>query len=250
MLLMPAIDLRGGHCVRLRQGDFSAETRYAQSPMQLLQRYRAFGAPWLHLVDLDGARAGARASTSVNRVLIAALVAETGIALQVGGGVRTRATAAELLALGVARVVIGSAAVEEPDEVSRWLDQFGPERICLALDVRLDAAGIPMLRTRGWQAIGQCSLWQCVERYLNAGLVHVLCTDIERDGVRGGPNVPLYQAALQRHPALRWQASGGITSVADLHALAATGVAAAISGTALLEDRLPIGELQPFLRAA
>jgi phosphoribosylformimino-5-aminoimidazole carboxamide ribotide isomerase len=232
--------------VRLRQGDFSAETRYPQSPLQLLQRYRELGAPWLHLVDLEGARDGARA----NHALIAALANEPDIALQVGGGVRTRAAAAELLALGVARVVIGSAAVEEPDEVSRWFHEFGPERICLALDVRHDASGTPMLRTRGWQASGHCSLWECVERYRGAGLVHVLCTDIERDGLRGGPNVLLYQGAVQRHPRLRWQASGGIASIADLHALAATGAAAAISGTALLEDRLPSGELQPFLRAA
>ena len=246
MLLIPAIDLRGGHCVRLRQGDFSAETRYPNSPLQLLQRYRDLGAPWLHLVDLDGARDGARA----NHALIAALAAEPGIALQVGGGVRTRAVAADLLALGVARVVIGSAAVEEPDEVSRWFNEFGPGQICLALDVRHDAAGAPMLRTRGWQVSGQCSLWECVERYLDAGLVHVLCTDIERDGLRGGPNLPLYHGAVQRHPQLRWQASGGIASVTDLHALAAAGAAAAISGTALLEGQLPSGELQPFLRAA
>jgi phosphoribosylformimino-5-aminoimidazole carboxamide ribotide isomerase len=246
MLLIPAIDLRGGHCVRLRQGDFSAETRYPHSPLQLLQRYRDLGAPWLHLVDLAGARVGARA----NHAVIAALAAEPGIALQVGGGVRTRSTAAELLALGVARVVIGSAAVEQPEEVGNWFGEFGPERICLALDVRHDAAGVPMLRTRGWQAGGRCSLWECVERYLDAGLVHVLCTDIERDGVGGGPNVLLYQRAAQRHPRLRWQASGGIASVADLHALAAAGAAAAISGTALLEGRLPSEELQPFLRAA
>jgi phosphoribosylformimino-5-aminoimidazole carboxamide ribotide isomerase len=246
MLLIPAIDLRSGHCVRLRQGDFSAEVRYPHSPLQLLRRYRELGAPWLHLVDLDGARDGARA----NQALIAALAAEPGIALQVGGGVRTRAAAAELLAQGAARVVIGSAAVEQPEEVSRWFDEFGPERICLALDVRHDAGRTPMLRTRGWQASGHCSLWDCIERYRDAGLVHVLCTDIERDGLRGGPNLALYQAASQRHPRLRWQASGGVSSIDDLRALAATGAAAAISGTALLEDQLPIGELQPFLRAA
>jgi len=246
MLLIPAIDLRGGQCVRLRQGDFSAETRYPQSPLQLLQRYRELGAPWLHLVDLDGARAGVRA----NHALIAALAAEPGIALQVGGGVRTRAAVADLLALGVARVVIGSAAIETPAEVCSWFSEFGPERICLALDVCHDAAGTPMLRTRGWQASGHCSLWDCLERYLDVGLVHVLCTDIVRDGVRGGPNVLLYQGAVQRHPRVRWQASGGVASVADLHALAAAGAAAAISGTALLEGRLPSEELQPFLRAA
>ena len=246
MLLMPAIDLRGGLCVRLRQGDFSAETRYPHNPVQLLQRYRTLGAPWLHLVDLDGARDGVRA----NQATIARLAAESGIALQVGGGVRTRQSVAELLALGVARVVVGSAAVETPDEVALWFDEFGTERICLAFDIRHDAGGTPMLRTRGWQRDGDCSLWAGVERYAGAGLRHVLCTDIERDGALSGPHVELYRSAAHRYPDLLWQASGGIAGIGDLHALAAAGAAAAISGTALLEDRLPLEELQPFLRAA
>jgi phosphoribosylformimino-5-aminoimidazole carboxamide ribotide isomerase len=246
MLLMPAIDLRGGMCVRLRQGDFAAETRYPHEPLQLLQRYRTLGAPWLHIVDLDGARDGVQS----NRATIARLAAESGIALQVGGGVRTRQVVAELLALGVARVVIGSAAVETPAEVARWFDEFGAERICLAFDVRHDASGSPMLRTRGWQRDGACSLWDGVERHLASGLCHVLCTDIERDGARGGPHVELYRSAAHRYPDLLWQASGGITGIDDLHALAAAGAAAAISGTALLEDRLRFEDLQPFLRAA
>ncbi|MBS0389451.1 MAG: 1-(5-phosphoribosyl)-5-((5-phosphoribosylamino)methylideneamino)imidazole-4-carboxamide isomerase, partial [Proteobacteria bacterium] len=147
MLLLPAIDLRDGQCVRLRQGDFAAETRYPDDPLQLLRRYRGLGARWLHVVDLDGARDGERA----NHATIARLAAESGIALQVGGGIRTRQAAADLLALGVARVVIGSAAVESPDKVAGWLADFGADRVCLAFDVRADAQGIPMLRTRGWQ---------------------------------------------------------------------------------------------------
>jgi phosphoribosylformimino-5-aminoimidazole carboxamide ribotide isomerase len=246
MLLLPAIDLRGGLCVRLRQGDFAAETRYAHDPLQLLQRYRRLGAPWLHVVDLDGARDGVPA----NRATIARLAAESGIALQVGGGVRTREILAELLTLGVQRVVVGSAAVEAPDEVAAWFDEFGAERICLAFDVRHDARGTPMLRTRGWQRDGECSLWEAVERYAGAGLRHVLCTDIERDGALSGPHLELYRLAAHRYPDLLWQASGGIAGIDDLHALAATGAAAAVSGTALLEDRLPVEDLQPFLRAA
>lgn len=246
MLLMPAIDLRGGLCVRLRQGDFNAETRYPHEPLQLLQRYRTLGAPWLHIVDLDGARDGVQS----NRATIARLAAQSGIALQVGGGVRTRQVVAELLALGVARVVVGSAAVETPVEVASWLDEFGAERICLAFDVRHDSSGTPMLRTRGWRHDGECSLWEGVARHTGAGLRHVLCTDIERDGARGGPNLHLYREAAQRFPTIGWQASGGIASVNDLHALAAAGAAAAVSGTALLEDRLAVEDLQPFLRAA
>ena len=246
MLLMPSIDLRGGHCVRLRQGDYAAETRYPQEPLELLQRYRDLGAPWLHVVDLDGARDG----EAGNRAVLAALAREPGMALQAGGGVRSRATVRELLQLGVARVVIGSAAVETANEVAAWLGEFGPERICLAFDVRHDDRGIPLLRTRGWQHATPWSLWDGVGRFLATGLRHVLCTDIERDGALAGPNTGLYREAVTRYPQLYWQASGGIAVIGDLHALASTGAAAAVSGTALLEDRLPFEDLQPFLRAA
>lgn len=246
MLLIPSIDLRGGHCVRLRRGDFDAETRYAQDPVQLLRQYRDWGAPWLHVVDLDGARDGRPA----NRDTIARLAAESGVALQVGGGLRSRDAIAALLALGVARVVVGSAAVEASDEVARWLDEFGPERIALALDVRHDAAGIPVLRTRGWRQDAGHSLFDVLDRYAGTGLRHVLCTDVERDGALGGANVDLYRLGVQRYPAVHWQASGGIAEIEDLRALAATGAKAAVCGTALLEGRLPPKDLQPFLRAA
>jgi phosphoribosylformimino-5-aminoimidazole carboxamide ribotide isomerase len=246
MLLIPSIDLLGGHCVRLLKGEFGAETRYTLEPHEWLERCRALGAPWLHIVDLDGARDGVLA----NRATIAALATQHGIALQVGGGVRTRATALELLQLGVARVIVGSAAVETPDEVMAWLAELGAEHIALAFDVRLDAQGTPLVRTRGWREATGLSLWQGVERFSSSGLRHALCTDIDRDGALSGPNIALYREAAARFPAIHWQASGGVASIADLHALAATGVAAAVSGKALLEERLPLEGLQPFLRVA
>ena len=246
MLLMPSIDLRDGHCVRLLKGDFGAETRYQFEPHELLQRYRALGAPWLHIVDLDGARDGLLA----NRSTIAALATQHGIALQVGGGVRSSDVAADLLRVGAARIVVGSAAVEAHASVLEWFGHFGAERLCLAFDIRHDAQGTPLLRTHGWQQATPLSLWDGVDRFLAAGLRHVLCTDIDRDGALAGPNVALYREAVARYPGIQWQASGGVSSIADLHALATTGVAAAISGRALLEERLPAEELQPFLRAA
>jgi len=246
MLLIPSIDLLDGRCVRLLKGEFGTETRYAMEPLELLQRYRALGAPWLHIVDLDGARAGRLANWSV----IAGLAAESGVALQIGGGVRTRAAAVELFRLGVHRLVVGSAAAESPDEVAGWLAEFGPERIALAFDVRLDALGVPLIRIRGWRQATALSLWHGVDRFIAAGLRHVLCTDIERDGARAGPNIVLYREAAARYPEIQWQASGGVAAIADLHALAAAGAAAAISGRALLEERLPLEGLQPFLRVA
>jgi phosphoribosylformimino-5-aminoimidazole carboxamide ribotide isomerase len=135
MLLIPAIDLRAGRCVRLYQGDFDAETRYPHEPLELLLRYRAFGASWVHVVDLDGARDGELA----NRATITTLAAQSGVRLQVGGGIRSAQRIEDLLSAGVGRVVIGSAAVERPQDVTEWLEHFGAARICLALDVRLDA---------------------------------------------------------------------------------------------------------------
>ena len=242
MLLMPAIDLRHGRCVRLYQGDFGAETRYEHEPHELLLRYRGLGATWLHVVDLDGAKDGVLA----NRSVIVALASQRAVRLQVGGGIRTAAAIDDLLRAGVERVVVGSAAVERPAEVADWIARFGAERICLALDVRIDPRG-PMVRTRGWTEGTAITLWEAIERYPQGSLRHVLCTDIERDGAMSGPNVELYKAATQRFPELAWQASGGVRDAADLKALAACGVAAAVSGKALLEERITAEELRPFL---
>ena len=247
MLLIPAIDLRAGQCVRLLQGRFDAETVYASDPLVVLDNYLSLGARRIHVVDLDGARDGSQG----NRAAIRRIAERTGRnAIQVGGGVRTREVAEELLAFGAARVVVGSVAVTQPDEVASWLREFGSERIVLAFDVRLDAAGTPHLATHGWERQTQTSLWNAVERYLDAGLRHVLCTDVARDGALSGPNVALYAECVHRFPNIAWQASGGVSVAADLHALAATGAAAVISGRALLEGRLTAQELEPFLPAA
>lgn len=243
MLLIPAIDLRGGRCVRLLQGRFDAETVYSDDPAEILGRYRALGARRIHVVDLDGARQGSQG----NRAAIAHLASQPGVSLQVGGGIRSRAVADELLALGVARVVVGSVAVTQPVEVSSWLQELGPDKVVLAFDVRLDAGGTPRLATHGWETQTDVSLWDAVESYSRHGLRHVLCTDVARDGALSGPNVALYAEAARRFPAIEWQASGGVSAAADLHELARTGVAAVVSGRALLEGRLGAEELQPFL---
>ena len=247
MLLIPAIDLRGGQCVRLLQGRFDAETVYASDPLEVLERYLAFGARRIHVVDLDGARDGSQG----NRAAIGRIVGRAGReAVQVGGGIRTRQVAEELFDLGVARVVVGSVAVTQPDEVASWLREFGPERVVLAFDVRLDDGGTPRLATHGWERQTQTSLWDAVERYLPAGLRHVLCTDVARDGALSGPNVELYRQCTRRFPNVAWQASGGVSEAADLDALATTGADSVISGRALLEGRLNAEELAPFLPAA
>lgn len=244
MLLIPSIDVRGGHCVRLFKGDFSAETIYANSPLEVAQDYATRGARWLHLVDLDGARDG----ELTNRAALAEMTAVAGLSVQVGGGVRQRAIVEELLALGVARVVVGSAAVEQPDEVAAWLRDYGPERVCLAFDVRLDSTGVPQLQTRGWREATSVSLFDAVERYAQHGLRHILCTDIDRDGALAGPNLDLYRTCVARFPTIAWQASGGVRDNVDLQALSDAGATAAISGKALLEGRIDAQQMRQWLQ--
>jgi phosphoribosylformimino-5-aminoimidazole carboxamide ribotide isomerase len=246
MLLIPAIDLRAGRCVRLLQGNFGAETRYAPEPRELLERYEALGAPWLHVVDLDGARDGA----CRNRSLIIELARTSTIKLQVGGGLRSVEAIEELLEHGVARVIVGSAAVTRCEEVAEWLKRFGAERIGLAFDVRVQLGSVPWVRTHGWMAVSDVSLWDAVGRFARMDLRHVLCTDIARDGTLLGPNFELYRTAVARFPQLKWQASGGVRDATDLAALARLGLAAAVSGKALLEERITQEELRPFLRDA
>jgi phosphoribosylformimino-5-aminoimidazole carboxamide ribotide isomerase len=243
MRLIPAIDLKAGHCVRLLQGDFTQETRYDADPCALLAKYRGLGADWLHVVDLDGAKDG----TLVNRPIITQLAAQKTVRLQVGGGLRNTAAVAQMLDLGIQRVVVGSAAITHVEQVSTWLDYFGPDCITLAFDIRLDDSGVPRVATHGWQRQSDLSLWSAVDNYTDSKLLHVLCTDVGRDGALTGPNVRLYREAVRRHPRIQWQASGGIRHAQDLHALAVAGASAAISGKALLEELIPVEELQPFL---
>jgi len=246
MLLVPAIDLRGGRCVRLVQGRFDAETVHADDPMMLLEQFVELGARHVHVVDLDAARSAAHD----NRDAVARLAKARLATLQLGGGIRSRETAERWLALGIERVVVGSRAATDPSDVATWLRELGGTRIVLAFDVRIDTQGIPRLATHGWETQTQTSLWDAVELYAEDGLQHVLCTDVSRDGSLTGPNLDLYAEATRRFPRIAWQASGGVASSADLAALAATGVTAAISGRALLEGRLSHTEIEPYLRSA
>jgi phosphoribosylformimino-5-aminoimidazole carboxamide ribotide isomerase len=175
------------------------------------------------------------------------LAVQRAVKLQVGGGMRDTAAVNEAFDAGIARVVVGSAAVTQIDQVRRWLGEFGPERLVLAFDVRLDRGLNPCVAIHGWREQSQVSLWSAVDNFAAAGLLHVLCTDVGRDGALTGPNVALYAEAARRFPSIRWQASGGIRHAADLHALADAGATAAISGKALLEDLIAPSELQPFL---
>jgi phosphoribosylformimino-5-aminoimidazole carboxamide ribotide isomerase len=241
--LLPAIDMKDGRCVRLYQGDFNAQTVYADNPLEVFDAYLAFGAQRVHLVDLDGAKDGSQR----NLPLIRAMVDKRAAAIQVGGGLRTLQRVQDLLASGVQRAVVGSVAVTAPTEVTAWSKAVGADRLVLAFDVRIDSQGTPWLTTHGWQNQSTTTLWDAVANYTAQGFEHVLCTDISRDGALTGPNQALYREAVRRFPQVQWQASGGVASTADLHALRDCGVAAVISGRALLENKISSEDLQPFL---
>lgn len=234
MNVIPAIDLQNGRCVRLFQGDFSRETEYSTDPVSVAQQFQEAGFQRLHVVDLDGARSGKQA----HHELVQEIARQTDLEIQLGGGIRTSASIAHWLQLGVKRCVIGSVAVHDPAEVKRWLATFGADRIVLALDIRFDEQGTPCLATDGWTRTSALTLWDCVDNYGAAGASHVLCTDISRDGAMTGPSVRLYREFVSRYPDIQLQASGGVRNDADLQALAALGAHAAITGRALLDGNI------------
>ncbi len=242
MLLLPAIDIRGGRCVRLLRGDFDQETRYDIDPVELAQQYVTLGAKWLHVVDLDGAACG----EPVNLDLVQAMRENSGVKIQLGGGIRSRDSLVRALAVAQ-RVVIGSLAVTEPEQVEAWLNEFGAERFTLALDVRIDDDGTPYITTHGWRRASQTTLWDALARFQPAGIEHVLCTDVAKDGALEGPNLALYSDCIERWPEIVFQASGGVRDVGDLEALAQVGMTRAVSGKALLEGRLSFAEISAFL---
>lgn len=238
LTLYPAIDVREGRVVRLKQGDYAQETRYGDDPLALARRYAEAGARWLHLVDLDAARVGGY--TLVR--LLERIVAETGLRVQTGGGVREGVDIARMLSAGAERVVVGSKAVRQPVRVLEWIEHFGAERLAVALDTRADAEGVWRLPVHGWTEAGQERLFDLVERYRAAGLRHLLCTDIARDGMLAGPNLALYRELHARAPDVALQASGGVRELADLPAAHAAGCAGVVLGKALLEGRFALAD--------
>ena len=231
-MIIPALDLIEGKVVRLHQGD------YGSDPLPRLQDYERQGAQLLHLVDLTGAKDPAARQIALLKTLIAGV----SVPVQVGGGIRSRDDVAALLAAGAARVVVGSTAVKDPEEVQQWFREFGAEAIVLALDVRIDANNRKEVAISGWQEAAGVTLEEVIEQYQPFGLKHVLCTDISRDGTLSGSNVALYQDVAARYPEVSFQSSGGIGSLDDIAALRGSGARGVIVGRALLENKFTVAE--------
>lgn len=239
MIIYPAMDLMGGRVVRLKQGRFEELTPYSTAPLEALRQFADAGAAWAHVVDLDGARAG----KPVQHELIRELAVAVSLRLQAAGGFRERGQLERMFDAGVARVVVGSLAVRKPDTVARWIEDFGAERIALSFDVRM-VDGTPIVAIAGWTENSGQSLWDLAAIYPQAR--HFLVTDIGRDGMLEGPNVALYEEIARRLPEISVQASGGVTSLADLEGLPTAG---AIIGKALWEGRIELREALGFARA-
>lgn len=238
MIIFPAIDLRDGRVVRLEKGDFDRETRYANDPVTLAKHYADAGANWLHVVDLDGARSG----DSANLRAIESICTQVGMQVQSGGGVRNESDFQRFVDAGVARVVVGSLAVREPEQVEQLRWRYGVDALTLALDARADASGTFRVAIAGWQSLEGLTLNAALDRWVAAGLRHFLVTDIDRDGMLGGPNLDLYRDLRLRAPEAQILASGGVQGLADLRALRALGMGGVVIGKALLEGRFTIRE--------
>ncbi len=228
MIIYPAIDLRGGKCVRLRQGDFDQTTIYSDDPVTMAKKWESCGAKWLHVVDLDGARQEAS-----NRAVICEIAKNLSIPVQTGGGIRTMADVEELLEHGVSRVILGTAAVRDPDFTAKAAERFG-DKIAVGIDAHDGYAAIS-----GWEEVSQLRAIDLAASVKKVGIRHIIYTDIATDGMLGGPNLE----AMEQMTAVFGEgviASGGVGSLEDLIALTKTGVSGAIVGKALYTDSVDL----------
>jgi phosphoribosylformimino-5-aminoimidazole carboxamide ribotide isomerase len=231
MNVYPAVDLREGRCVRLRQGDYAQETRYGDDPAAVAERWKQAGAAWLHVVDLDGAKAG----RPVNAAVIGEIVRRSGLRVQAGGGVRTAADARRLLDLGATRVIVGSRAAEDWDGFVELVGAPGLSgRVALGVDARDGLVSV-----HGWTATTAVTAIQLARRAEPLGLPAIIFTDIARDGMMTGPNLAATQAlaAAVRTPIIH---SGGVTTLADVQALSVLPIDGFIIGRALYEGTIDL----------
>lgn len=237
MRIIPAIDLIDGKCVRLTQGDYAQKKIYNEDPLEVAKSFQEAGLKYLHLVDLDGAKAG----KVVNWKVIERLSAKTNLTIDFGGGIKTEEEIEKLLQIGVTQVNLGSIAVKNATLVFEWIERFGADRIILSADVKNK-----MVQISGWQENSSLSLKDFVSRFSDKGIKTVTCTDIATDGMLQGPNLKLYQEFVSAFPKLNWIASGGVSEINDLTALKKTGVAGVIIGKAIYEGKVMLDQLSKF----
>lgn len=238
MIIIPAIDLMNGHCVRLSQGDFDTRVSYSDDPLSMAQYFEKMGFTHLHMVDLDGARAQQPRHLEV----LQAVSGATQLQVDFSGGIRSLEQALEVLQSGAAALTLGSMAVKDPDTTLKILRSQGPQKVILGADVR-DG----FISTHGWTTQSALGLFDFLEQWLAQGFQRVMITDVSRDGMLNGPALELYQSVLGQFPQVELIASGGIAQVDDLIALRQMGCYAAITGKALYEKAFDWTALKQLL---
>lgn len=232
--LIPAIDIIDGKCVRLTQGDYSSQKVYNENPVEVAREFADYGIRRLHIVDLDGAKS----QHVVNLQVVEQIRSATDLVIDFGGGVKSDADLQKAFDAGADMVTIGSLAVKQPETFLRWLDIFGANRIILGADVRNGLISI-----NGWQEEDGEHLIPFVRKYVEKGVVQVLCTDISKDGMLQGPAIELYRQVLSSFPDLHLIASGGVSSIDDIKALDEAGVPAVVFGKAIYEGKIKLSDL-------
>jgi len=237
MRIIPAIDIIGGKCVRLTQGDYGQMKVYREDPLEVAREFEDADLEYLHLIDLDGAKKG----KVVNWEVIEEIQGKTSLKVDFGGGVKSKKEVEQLLELGINQINVGSLAVKKPDVFTGWMETYGPENFILSADVMDDNVMI-----NGWLEATSLRLVDLADQFEKKGLEYICCTDIRTDGTLQGPNLSLYRKLKKRFPKLKVIASGGISSLSDLNELKYIKVDGAIIGKAIYENRIKLSELKNF----
>ncbi len=234
MQIIPAIDIIDGKCVRLTQGDYDQKTIYHESPLEVAKEFEEAGLQRLHLVDLDGAKAGAVQNWKV----LETIAKKTFLQIDFGGGIKTEADLQKVFDAGASFATIGSLAVKNPEIFSNWLQKYGPEKFLLGADVKGE-----MIAVSGWLETSEELVYDFIQQYLDKGIQQLFCTDISKDGKLEGPSINLYKEIIRKFPSLYFIASGGVANVDDLYQLKEIGCKGVIVGKAIYEGRITLQEL-------
>lgn len=232
--LIPAIDIINGQCVRLTKGDYKQKKVYHDDPVAVAKDFESLGFRRLHIVDLDGAKS----KHIVNDAVLRGITSATSLTVDFGGGIKTEEDIEKAFEAGAAMVTIGSVAVTDPDLFIGWLKKYGPEKLILGADVRNG-----MISINGWKEDSSEPLLPFLRKYIDAGVVNVLCTEISKDGTLQGPAVALYKEVMANYPQLHLIASGGVSRQEDIEELEREGIPAVVFGKAIYEGRIDLKSL-------
>lgn len=237
MRIIPAIDIINGQCVRLEQGDYNAKKIYNSNPVEVAKSFEDHGFKYLHLVDLDGAKAG----KIINHKVLEDITSKTSLQVDFGGGLKTNDDIELAFNSGAQQVTCGSIAVKNPEQVLEWIDTYGADKLILGADVKEK-----MIAISGWMETSSLSLDELLNQFLPKGLQTVICTDIATDGMLQGPNTALYQELIGKYDSIKLIASGGVSSIEDVVKLKEAGLYGAIIGKAIYEQKIDLKELSKY----